>query len=200
MLDVLIVEDGKLERERLHSVLGQAGFRVQAVSSVQAAEQALAEESFRLVILDIGLGDRSGSYLFSILQQRQQDCSVIIFTGNPSPHLRQRFIDEGADDFIVKGSKQASSENILARVQALLGEAVVAQQGQAMDLPDFLARFLKDQSQNAFVDQSGQFWPCAQCSGVQYEVAFQTDQQSPPDIIGKIRCKHCGTEMDPEIS
>jgi len=117
MKDILIVEDGRQERERLEQLFSASGYSVSACESVGEAEKLLQRERYRLAILDIGLNDKSGSYLFSSLKQGDRASYVIIFTGNPSVHLKQRFLAEGAVDYIVKASLQAQNDNLLRRAQ-----------------------------------------------------------------------------------
>ena len=137
MKDILIVEDGRQERTRLDKLFTEAGYRVVACESVTAAEQVLGRERFRLAVLDIGLGDKSGSLLFNKIQQNGAANYTIIFTGSPSVHLKQRFLDEGAADYIVKASPAARNDSFLSRVQELIGESV-AEGPNGMALEDFL--------------------------------------------------------------
>ena len=118
MKDILIVEDGLHERERLRKLFCEANFSVASAESVGEAEKLLSIEQFRLVILDIGLGDKSGSYLFQSIKRSGQVSFVVILTGNPSIHLKQRFLDEGAAAYIVKASAAAENEALLDRIWA----------------------------------------------------------------------------------
>ena len=78
MRDILIVEDGRHERERLESLFADAGYMVTACESVADAESALEQDQFRMAILDIGLNDKSGSYLFNSLKQDDSVSYIII--------------------------------------------------------------------------------------------------------------------------
>src|SRR5437016_4051940 len=122
MKDILVVEDGRKERDRLQALFSGAGYSVVACESVGEAEKYLTQEGFRLAILDIGLSDKSGSYLFNTIKRGGRVSYIIIFTGNPSVHLKQRFIDEGAVDYIVKGSPQAKNDLLLNRITEIIGE------------------------------------------------------------------------------
>ncbi len=94
MKDILVVEDGVKERERLRNLFTKEGYKVSACESVGEAEEELKTQNFRLAILDIGLSDKSGSYLFNSIKRLNKVTYIIIFTGNPSVHLKQRFIYE----------------------------------------------------------------------------------------------------------
>lgn len=197
MKDILIVEDGIQERERLEQLFTQAGFAVIACETVAEAEEVLQREGFRLAILDIGLNDKSGSYLFNKIKGSSAVSYVMIFTGNPSVHLKQRFLDEGAVDYIVKASSQAGSEQLLARVKDLLGELSTSSP-QGMPLDDLL-RLLPEKSRQLFLEMDGSYPECASCGARGYLVTFAHETQMPPDISGRVVCESCGAAMDPEI-
>lgn len=127
MQDILIVEDSPIERNRLEGLFCGAGFSVSAAESVQEAEALLESSQFRLAVLDVGLGDKSGSYLFESLVRSGEISFIVIFTGNPSVHLKQRFLDAGAVSYVAKASTAASSENFLHLVYSLLGAPAVAE-------------------------------------------------------------------------
>lgn len=200
MKDILIVEDGAEERQRLTKILSGAGYAVDACESVGAAEQAVSKQGYRLAILDIGLSDKSGSVLFHSLRKLGNVQDIIIFTGNPSSHLKQRFLDEGASDYIVKGSSAASSDNLLRRVSELIGSGrSAAATVQGADLLLFIREHLDEASQRLFLDANNNLAACPQCKGTNYIVSFRQRPQVPPEILGVVLCANCGAVMDPEI-
>lgn len=198
MKDILIVEDGRQERNRLEKLFSQAGYSIVACESVSSAEQALEREMVRLAILDIGLGDKSGSLLFNRLKQSKKAPFIIIFTGNPSVHLKQRFLDEGAADYIVKASAAAGNESFLSRIQDLLGESS-GETVTGVSLNEFVG-FLDEKSRKLFLDVDNNFPACSSCGSRSYKVIFAHTTQMPPDISGKVVCVECSQEMDPEIT
>jgi DNA-binding response OmpR family regulator len=198
MRDILIVEDSKEERERLEKFLTAAGYTVRACAGAEEAEQTIFENSFRLAILDIGLGDRSGSTVFNTLKRSGRAGHLVIFTGNPSVHLRQRFLDEGASDYIVKGSPAGHPDSLLSRVEELIGKPIP--QGPAtMDLKEFLEKFVPENYRKLFLEEDGSFPACSQCGAKRYVVSFADRLQVPPDIIGQVCCAECERLLNPEI-
>ena len=197
--DILIVEDGTQERDRLASIFTEAGYSVQAVASVADAESLLSGEQFRLAILDIGLSDKSGSYLFSTLRKDDRVEFIIIFTGNPSVHLKQRFLSEGAVDYIVKGSQQAQNDAIVARIKDLLGNAGANMDTTGIALVDFVSKYVSEKSRSLFYDMDDTFPPCGSCGSRDYIVTFGHKAQMPPEVVGQVICSSCGAIMDPEI-
>jgi DNA-binding response OmpR family regulator len=199
MKDILIVEDGTPERERLMKLFSAEGYSVHGCESVKEAEEALRNEPYRLAILDIGLNDKSGSVLFGVIKRTGRVPFVVIFTGNPSVHLKQRFMEEGAVDYVVKGSPQAQSENFLNRVREILG-AVQAAPVEGAPLEEFLLRHVTPASRKLFLDSDNSLPECAVCRAKNYVVTFLRRPQVPPELVGEVVCAGCGTPMDPKIS
>ncbi|MCB0332660.1 MAG: response regulator [Bdellovibrionales bacterium] len=199
MKDIIIVEDGLQERERLLKLFSEAGYRVHACEGVTEAERVLQSTSFRLAILDIGLNDRSGSYLFNALKGAPSAPQIIIFTGNPSVHLKQRFLDGGAVDYVVKASPQAQNDAFLSRIRELLGEpSTETIDGIELDL--FLSQYVPEASRQLFFDAQGEVPPCSSCSSQHYVVTFAHQPQVPPEVFGKVVCAECGASMDADIA
>lgn len=198
MKDILIVEDGRQERERLEKLFKDAGYSVTGFESATEAEKALRSEQYRLAILDIGLSDKSESHLFGTIKRDGRVSHIIIFTGNPSVHLKQRFLDEGAVDYIVKASAQAQNEAFLSRIKEIIGEP----QGtgpDGIDLEEFLQKYVSDTSRQLFLDMNNSYPACTACGSQSYLVTFSHKAQMPPEIGGLVICASCGKAMDPEI-
>jgi len=114
---LLLVEDDPRLGSRLKQDLKQAGFAVDLVNNGIDAEFQGLEEPYDLVILDLGLPDRSG---IEVLQNwRKQDVKllVIILTARDSWPDRVEGLKAGADDYI---GKPFHTEELLARIDALL--------------------------------------------------------------------------------
>ena len=199
MRDILVVEDGLHERERLAKLFEEADFTVDTAESAKEAEQLLNIEKFRLAVLDVGLGDKSGSYLFELIKRTGTATYVIILTGNPSVHLKQRFLDEGAAAYIVKASADAENEAILSTVQGLLGVSQGVKKLSGINLNDFVKQYLTDSSKELFLDQVNDFPACSNCGNKSYVVTFTHKTQLPPLVEGMVVCDSCQSQMDPEI-
>jgi DNA-binding response OmpR family regulator len=198
MRDILIVEDGRTERERLERLFTDAGYSVLAHENVGDAERTIEREGFRLAIIDIGLSDKSGSYLFNVLKRGHKVSYIIILTGNPSVHLKQRFLTEGAIDYLVKGSAQAQNDALLGRVKEIIGDAQ-PQAEEGLELEDFLKRYVAPTSRRLFLDMHDSPPPCKNCGTKRYMISFSKQTQMPPEIVGLVVCAGCGSPMDPEI-
>ena len=202
-MDILIVEDSLRERERLSELFENSGFSVESCESVDEAEQIVHREALRLVVLDIGLSDRSGTVLFQHIRKQQPDCKVIIFTGNPSPYLKQRFLSEGAVEYVLKGSPNASSEAFSRLVGEYLDSSSRNSDGEkrvtGTPLNAFLREHLTPQSQLLFYEDDKKFAACHSCGSREYAVTFSHQLQVPPEVLGKVICLNCGSDFDPTL-
>jgi DNA-binding response OmpR family regulator len=198
MRDILIVEDGLHERERLNKLLSGAQYSVLCAESAEEAERLLEIEKFRLAILDVGLGDKSGSYLFERVKKTSAASFVVILTGNPSAHLKQRFLDEGAAAYIVKASPMANNESLLQLVQSLLGDAKIDLRS-GIPLTEFLRDYVDDTSKELFLETSDELPPCRACGNTDFIVTFNHKTQMPPLVEGRVICNACFAEMDPDV-
>ena len=196
--DILIVEDGLDERERLSKLFSDAGYGIVSCDSVAQAEDELQRGRFRLAILDIGLSDKSGSHLFNSMRRGESVSSVIILTGNPSVHLKERFMSEGALDYIVKGSPAAQNDKLLSRVKEVIGSSSTVNV-EGIDLEQFLSRYVDGKSRDLFLDQDGLMPACSNCGSRSYVVSFSKSPQLPPEIQGQVMCANCAELMDPEV-
>lgn len=199
MKDILVVEDGAAERQRLFELFTNAGYSVVACESVGEAERAIAENGFRLAIVDIGLNDRSGSQLFHTIARVGKVQYTIIFTGNPSIHLKERFISEGAVDYIIKGSTQAQNDAFLDRVKELIGVSLGGGT-EGVPLQQFLDSFVQPASRAMFLEEDGGFPTCKRCKSNSFVVTFKHEAQVPPNISGLVVCSNCGLPLDPEVA
>lgn len=198
MRDILIIEDGFHERDRLTRLFSSAGYSVRNAESAHEAERLLALEHFRLSILDIGLGDKSGSTLFEMMRREKRVAYIVVLTGNASVHLKQKFLDEGASAYIVKASPAAENESLLDLVNSLLGTAH-SSDVQGIALADFLRLYIDATSRELFLDADGSIAPCAHCGTREFIVTFSHKTQLPPLVEGRVVCQQCGLELDPEV-
>jgi two-component system, OmpR family, phosphate regulon response regulator PhoB len=122
MASILIVEDETALVELLRYNLETAGYVVRAVATGNAAEEALTEERFDLVLLDWMLPEISGIELCRRIRQRAETRTlpVLMLTARGEEIDRVRGLSTGADDYVVK---PFSINEVLARVKALLRRA-----------------------------------------------------------------------------
>lgn len=115
---ILVVDDEETLCEALRFNLEAAGY---AVDTASGAEEALTLDlpSYSLIILDIMMGEISGTRLASILKSRPSTARIpIIFcTARDSEDDMIEGLDIGADDYV---TKPYSMRGLLARVRTVL--------------------------------------------------------------------------------
>jgi DNA-binding NarL/FixJ family response regulator len=120
-MDIYIVDDAPLPRERLAAALSEiAGARVVGeAGSVSAAIAGLGHLRPELVILDIRLPDGTGFDLLDWLRIAQPEARVLLISGESYPQYRRRAHQSGAEFF----DKTREFEQLRAAVAALVEAA-----------------------------------------------------------------------------
>ena len=117
---ILIAEDDAVLADGLSRSLRAAGYAVDVVAGGDAADAALAAQSFDLLILDIGLPKLSGLEVLRRLRARNSTVPVLILTAADSVEQRVKGLDLGADDYMAKPFALSELE---ARARALTRRA-----------------------------------------------------------------------------
>lgn len=99
---VLLVEDDELLGDALKSGLKQEGYTIDWLKDGQSGENALKDNEFDLMVLDIGLPKKSGLEVLKQIRSEGVDIPVLILTARDSVKDRVEGLDSGADDYLVK--------------------------------------------------------------------------------------------------
>ncbi len=113
---LLLVEDDNLLGDGLYVGLKQADYTVDWVTDGEAANHALINEDFDLIVLDLGLPIVSGIEVLQALRKRNDTTPVLILTAMDSVENRILGLDSGADDYLIK---PFDLEELCARLRAL---------------------------------------------------------------------------------
>ena len=114
---ILITEDDAALGEALRFSLTRAGYAVDRAATGTAADEALKDDVFGLLILDLGLPKLDGFEVLRRLRRRNTTLPVLILSGREKPEEKVQALDLGADDYLVK---PFSLNELQARVRALL--------------------------------------------------------------------------------
>lgn len=99
---LLLVEDDELLGDAIKVGLKQEGYTVDWVKDGYSAGNALADNEFDLVVLDLGLPKKSGLEVLKELRAIGKNLPVMILTAKDSVQDRVLGLDSGADDYLVK--------------------------------------------------------------------------------------------------
>lgn len=116
-MKILIVEDQERLAKFLKQSLAEQSYTVQIVGSAADASDALAESSFDVIVLDLGLPDGDGLDLLREWREAGFNEPVLILSARDSVDDRIRGLDYGADDYL---PKPFSVQELLAHVRALI--------------------------------------------------------------------------------
>ena len=114
---LLLVEDDPMIGASVQRGLKQDGYSVDWVRDGAAAELAVANGVYELILLDLGLPRKSGLELLAGLRWKGVVTPVLVITARDSVADRVKGLDAGADDYLVK---PFDLDELSARIRALL--------------------------------------------------------------------------------
>lgn len=117
MSKILLVEDDPQISKSLKINLSLNGFHVSLASSVHEALNQLSENSFHLILMDIGLPDGNGLDLCKTVRETDQDTPILFLSARTDEATVVRGITLGADDYI---RKPFGTEELKTRMNKIL--------------------------------------------------------------------------------
>jgi DNA-binding NarL/FixJ family response regulator len=142
-LSLAIIEDNRLVRETLASLLGQLP-HVRVVAAPVADTAHLALEKPDVILLDAGLRDQDSLHLVAILRREVPDASIVVMDLLPVHEEIEEFVKVGVAGFILK---DATVDQFVETIRLVAeGEKV---------LPDISPKTLYSQIANATHAQVG---------------------------------------------
>src|SRR2546430_12544862 len=120
---MLVVDDEPPILRFLRASLGAAGHRVVTADDAAGALATMAAETPDVVILDLGLPDRSGFEVIAEIR-KHSPVPIIVLSGRSEERAKVEALDLGADDYIGKPFGMAE---LMARLRAALRHAFQAQ-------------------------------------------------------------------------
>src|SRR5947199_3643919 len=141
---VLVVDDEPQISTLLRATLTRAGYTVVEAASGREALNAKAIDKPDLVLLDLGLPDRDGLELVTLLRAEPR-AALIVVSARDQTEQKVAALDLGADDYV---TKPFDTEELLARVRASLRQRLASEaERQVVELGpiaiDLLARIVR---------------------------------------------------------
>lgn len=120
---ILVVDDDLHIRRLLQSTLVRGGYEpIEATTAAEALAQAKATQP-DAILLDLGLPDRDGLEIVTLLKQLSQ-APILVLSARDATDQKVAALDLGADDYV---TKPFDSEEVLARLRAALRHKLIAQ-------------------------------------------------------------------------
>jgi two-component system KDP operon response regulator KdpE len=138
---ILIVDDEPQIRTLLRATLTRAGYAIVEAATAREALNAKSIDKPDLVLLDLGLPDRDGLELITLLRQEPRP-ALIVVSARDQTEQKVAALDLGADDYV---TKPFDTEELLARIRASLRQRLASEaERQVVELGpvtiDLLAR------------------------------------------------------------
>jgi two-component system response regulator QseB len=116
-MKLLLAEDDPMIGASMERGLRLAGFTVDWVRDGKAAELALADGEYALLLLDLGLPRQDGLEVLKKLRQSSRQIPVLIVTARDAVADRVAGLNLGADDYLIK---PFDLDELIARSHALV--------------------------------------------------------------------------------
>ncbi len=118
---LLLLEDDLQLGKALQTALAQSEFQTVWVRRVQEAKALLENDSYAVVLLDIGLPDGSGLDVLRWLRSNSNAVPVIMLTARDAVEDRIQGLDMGADDYM---PKPFAIPELVSRIRAITRRSV----------------------------------------------------------------------------
>jgi two-component system OmpR family response regulator len=114
---ILVIEDEPEMARLIASLLAQAGFVVDRVTSLEDTREAVRQSAYDLLLLDRRLPDDDGISLLPSIRRARPGIRVIMLTALDATKEKVSGFEAGADDYL---TKPFEGEELIARVRACL--------------------------------------------------------------------------------
>jgi PAS domain S-box-containing protein len=118
LLNVLLVEDVVIYTGLLQRMLISSNIKLDIAESLAVGLQKAEEKTYQAVLLDLGLPDCQGLETFTRFHGRFPQVPVVIFSGSDDEQFAAQAVQQGAQDYLIKGAYLTQGEagkNLLVR-------------------------------------------------------------------------------------
>lgn len=183
---LLLVEDDAALSRQIKTELSRAQYAVDTADNGIDAEHLGDTEPYDLIVLDLGLPQRSGLEVLQHWRAKGNNVPVIVLTARDAWHERVTGFKAGADDYV---GKPFHMEELLARISAVIKRQQAKQPGGLT-----LAGFTLDETKQSVTTPDGQSLPL---TGTEFRLLryFMTH---PDQVLSKTRLTEHVYEYDAE--
>ena len=140
---ILLVEDDRMIGEAISVALRDAAYAVDWTRDGETALQAIANQEYQAILLDLGLPKLDGCTVLQRVRAIGSDLPIIIISARDALSDRIEGLDLGADDYLVK---PFAMDELLARLRAIIrrqggqGSPVLSSGSLQLDLSTHIAQ------------------------------------------------------------
>jgi signal transduction histidine kinase len=151
-IEILLVEDDLDDVRLIQEMLSETGavpFSLAIAHSLAAGLARLRDGGINVLLLDLGLPDSSGVSAFTSLHAQSPTLPIIVLTGFGDQSLALKMVQQGAQDYLVKG--QVDSKLIWRTIRYAMerqrgGRELVLSEARVRQLNESLERRIADRT------------------------------------------------------
>ena len=129
-MNILILDDEKMQRDLLQGFLEKQGYRVLSAAYGSSGLSLFMEHPVELVLLDHRMPDMNGDEVLARMKEINPGVRTIMITAFAAVDMAVRVMQLGADDFL---EKPVDLEELLTRIRAIEDELLVAGDVEAVE-------------------------------------------------------------------
>ncbi len=121
VLNVLFIEDDRMNRRVVRDMLDVAGATMTEAESAERGLEILDKHDFQMVLVDLRMPGMDGITAIGHIRARSDakgKVPIIVVTADVAPDLRERCLAAGADDVIFKPVAMDSLFDAIGRILA----------------------------------------------------------------------------------
>lgn len=101
-MKILVVDDDTIVLDSCRSILEAEGFETCVVPSANEALEAMKNDDFSLLLIDVKMPKHDGMYLMQEIKERWAEIPIVVMSGYPTPETISNGEKMGAAKFIAK--------------------------------------------------------------------------------------------------
>ena len=110
-IDILLVEDNPGDADLIKEMLpgnGPVSFDIENVDRLSEVLERAGQKKFDIILLDLGLPDSMGLDTVRTIRAQIADTPIVVLTGTNDEQMGLAAIQEGAQDYLIKGQVNSS--------------------------------------------------------------------------------------------
>lgn len=117
---ILVVEDVKIAQQLAKMMLISLGCEVDVAENGSQTLEQYNQKNYDLIFMDIGLPDIDGFSVTETIRKQEKEhgrysTPIIVLTAHSNETFKQRAVEVGADDFMVKPLTMSTAEITLKK-------------------------------------------------------------------------------------
>lgn len=115
-MNVLVIEDDPSVRTLVKAVLEKNEHAVDIADTAESGEKHAVDNSYDIIILDLGLPDGDGFDLAKDIRDQEITTPILVLSAEQETDVKIKCLRVGADDYL---TKPFNTEELLARIEAI---------------------------------------------------------------------------------